>query len=169
MSLKKRANKSIAIALVGITLSTPFLSNVSAMEKKEVITNNIEISTDFKNNLLRELEKDKSDIIMPIIGEEKIPREIEARNKYLNRLVKDFLLNNKSNIVGWLRKIPGIGNKMADFFNANLGKFIKILDAWEAGVEGAVYKFWRLLFPPSVAQTATNFTMMILSFFIPGL
>lgn len=58
---------------------------------------------------------------------------------------------------------------MADFFNANLGKFIKTLDAWEAGVEGAVYKFWRLLFPPSVAQTATNFTMMILSFFIPGL
>ena len=36
MSLKKRANKSIAIALVGITLSTPFLSNVSAMEKKKL-------------------------------------------------------------------------------------------------------------------------------------
>ena len=35
---------------------------------------------------------------MPIIGEEKIPREIEARNKYLNRLVKDFLINPELSI-----------------------------------------------------------------------
>ena len=119
--------------------------------------------------IINELENEKTNIIMPIINEDEIPKGPEARNKYLLRLVKEFLQKNKTKVVSWLRKIPGIGNKMADFFNNNLGKFISILDSWEAGVEGAVYKFWRLIFAPAQAQTATNFTMMILSFFIPGL
>ena len=168
MSFKKRATKSIALALVGVTLAIPYSGAVSAMEKGAV-TKGIEISSDFKMNFLNELENEKTNIIMPIINEDEIPKGPEARNKYLLRLVKEFLHKNKTKVVSWLRKIPGIGNKMADVFNNNLGKFISILDSWEAGVEGAVYKFWRLIFAPAQAQTATNFTMMILSFFIPGL
>ena len=42
----------------------------------------------------------------------------QASKIFIN-LPKLALINNKRKIVGWLRKIPGIGNKMADFFNAN--------------------------------------------------
>ena len=90
MSFKKRATKSIALALVGVTLAIPYSGAVSAMEKGAV-TKGIEISSDFKMNFLNELENEKTNIIMPIINEDEIPKGPEARNKYLLRLVKEFL------------------------------------------------------------------------------
>lgn len=168
MNFKKRVTKSIALALVGFTLATPLAGTVSAMEKGNV-SNSIEISSDFKRELLRELENEKQNVIITHIKEDEIPKEAEPRNKYLLRLVKDFLVKNKSKIIGWLRKVPGIDSKLADTFNKYFSTFINILDNWDSGVEGAVYKFWRMFFSPSTAQTATNVTMFILSFFIPGL
>lgn len=168
MNFKKRLTKSIALALVGFTLATPLAGTVSAMEKGNV-SNSIEISSDFKRELLRELENEKQNIVVQNIKDGEIPTQTQPRNKYLLRLVKDFLVKNKSRIIGWLRKVPGIGNKLADTFNKYFSTFINILENWDAGVEGAVYKFWRMFFDPSTAQTATNVTMIILSFFIPGL
>ena len=37
MSLKKRASKSIALVLVGITITTPILNHVNAMENNKDI------------------------------------------------------------------------------------------------------------------------------------
>lgn len=44
MSLKKRASKSIALALVGITITTPILNHVNAMESKNVNLENKNIN-----------------------------------------------------------------------------------------------------------------------------
>ena len=47
MNFKKRASKSIALALVGVAVTTPVLSNVNAMENNTGLENkNIQILND---------------------------------------------------------------------------------------------------------------------------
>lgn len=62
MSFKKRAIKSVALALVGITVVMPCSQTVSAMDKG--IRSSIEISSDFKVDFLRELENKKVKIMI---------------------------------------------------------------------------------------------------------
>ena len=47
MNFKKRASKSIALALVGVAVTTPVLSNVNAMQNNTGLENkNIQINTE---------------------------------------------------------------------------------------------------------------------------
>lgn len=47
MNFKKRASKSIALALVGVAVTTPVLSNVNAMESNTGLENkNIQLLND---------------------------------------------------------------------------------------------------------------------------
>ena len=67
MNFKKRASKSIALALVGVAVTTPVLSNVNAMENNTGLENkNIQILNDSEETetineylKLKELNKKK--------------------------------------------------------------------------------------------------------------
>ena len=51
MSLKKRASKSIALVLVGITITTPILNHVNAMENnKDIFISEISENENVQNN-----------------------------------------------------------------------------------------------------------------------
>lgn len=84
MDLKKRASRSIAIALVGITVVTPIFNSVSAMENlsnnsQELNTDDLENLTDIELEELFHYELTEEDLILIEKLENENTKEIELK------------------------------------------------------------------------------------------
>ncbi len=80
MSFKKRATKSIALALVGVTIATPMLNTVSAMEKDLVTKENEVTMINSVDNIDCDLEIGESveisdNELIPLLLEEGFSKE----------------------------------------------------------------------------------------------
>ena len=98
MSFKKRATKSIALALVGVTIATPMLNTVSTME-----TNNLEINPSNVQELLLSNNLTEETLLI-----EKLKRENFDENTPMNEL---FSINQVNLIKYEFQKRHGVEDK----------------------------------------------------------
>lgn len=108
MNLKKKASRSIAIALVGVSMITPVLNTVSAMEKNEQVAN--EITNTHKSSI--EKMSNTSDI--------KDKKALDIYNKLLAKNAKTTKtpINNPSTknlFVGDFEALRYLGDKNSNF------------------------------------------------------
>ena len=93
MSFKKRVTKSIALALVGVTIAIPMLNTASAMENsKETYSQKIErVSKSFEDFVYLEDNQYKLDISVSELSE-------SSKSDYINLLNNIIVSNNIKNV-----------------------------------------------------------------------
>ena len=96
MSFKKRVTKSIALALVGVTIAIPMLNTASAMENsKETYSQKIErVSKSFEDFVYLEDNQYKLDISVSELSESS-KSDFYIYNDYINLLDDDLSLEQK--------------------------------------------------------------------------
>ena len=99
MSFKKRATKSIALALVGVTIAIPMLNTASAMENsKEKKKKKIErVSKSFEDFVYLEDNQYKLDISVSELSESS-KSDFYIYNDYINLLNNIIVSNNIKNV-----------------------------------------------------------------------
>lgn len=99
MSFKKRVTKSIALALVGVTIAIPMLNTVSAMENsKETYSQKIErVSKSFEDFVYLEDNQYKLDISVSELSESS-KSDFYIYNDYINLLNNIIVSNNIKNV-----------------------------------------------------------------------
>ena len=99
MSFKKRVTKSIALALVGVTIAIPMLNTASAMEKiKETYSQKIErVSKSFEDFVYLEDNQYKLDISVSELSESS-KSDFYIYNDYINLLNNIIVSNNIKNV-----------------------------------------------------------------------
>ena len=99
MSFKKRATKSIALALVGVTIAIPMLNTASAMENsKETYSQKIErVSKSFEDFVYLEDNQYKLDISVSELSESS-KSDFYIYNDYINLLNNIIVSNNIKNV-----------------------------------------------------------------------
>ena len=95
MSFKKRVTKSIALALVGVTIAIPMLNTASAMENsKETYSQKIErVSKSFEDFVYLEDNQYKLDISVSELSESS-KSDFYIYNDYINLLNNIIVSNN---------------------------------------------------------------------------
>ena len=99
MSFKKRVTKSIALALVGVTIAIPMLNTASAMENsKETYSQKIErVSKSFEDFVYLEDNQYKLDISVSELSESS-KSDFYIYNDYINLLNNIIVSNNIKNV-----------------------------------------------------------------------
>ena len=99
MSFKKRVTKSIALALVGVTIAIPMLNTTSAMENsKETYSQKIErVSKSFEDFVYLEDNQYKLDISVSELSESS-KSDFYIYNDYINLLNNIIVSNNIKNV-----------------------------------------------------------------------
>ena len=99
MSFKKRVTKSIALALVGVTIAIPMLNTASAMENsKETYSRKIErVSKSFEDFVYLEDNQYKLDISVSELSESS-KSDFYIYNDYINLLNNIIVSNNIKNV-----------------------------------------------------------------------
>ena len=99
MSFKKRVTKSIALALVGVTIAIPMLNTASAMEnRKETYSQKIErVSKSFEDFVYLEDNQYKLDISVSELSESS-KSDFYIYNDYINLLNNIIVSNNIKNV-----------------------------------------------------------------------
>ena len=99
MSFKKRVTKSIALALVGVTIAIPMLNTASAMENsKETCSQKIErVSKSFEDFVYLEDNQYKLDISVSELSESS-KSDFYIYNDYINLLNNIIVSNNIKNV-----------------------------------------------------------------------
>ena len=99
MSFKKRVTKSIALALVGVTIAIPMLNTASAMENsKETYSKKIErVSKSFEDFVYLEDNQYKLDISVSELSESS-KSDFYIYNDYINLLNNIIVSNNIKNV-----------------------------------------------------------------------
>ena len=99
MSFKKRVTKSIALALVGVTIAIPMLNTASAMENsKEAYSQKIErVSKSFEDFVYLEDNQYKLDISVSELSESS-KSDFYIYNDYINLLNNIIVSNNIKNV-----------------------------------------------------------------------
>ena len=99
MSFKKRVTKSIALALVGVTIAIPMLNTSSAMENsKETYSQKIErVSKSFEDFVYLEDNQYKLDISVSELSESS-KSDFYIYNDYINLLNNIIVSNNIKNV-----------------------------------------------------------------------
>ena len=100
MSFKKRVTKSIALALVGVTIAIPMLNTASAMENsKETYSQKIErVSKSFEDFVYLEDNQYKLDISVSELSESS-KSDFYIYNDYINLLNNIIVSNNIKNLM----------------------------------------------------------------------
>ena len=100
MSFKKRVTKSIALALVGVTIAIPMLNTASAMENsKETYSQKIErVSKSFEDFVYLEDNQYKLDISVSELSESS-KSDFYIYNDYINLLNNIIVSNNIKNLI----------------------------------------------------------------------
>lgn len=165
MSLKKKASRSIAIALVGVSMITPLFNSVSAMEKGTSITNNVTSeyngileTTDIDYNIPEEgtitYIKD-TDIIKALktegidtseydyllrqraTGTTKIVWKKNGFDVYISKRVASMLMGAGGAAAGILvQVIPGIGQATATIIAGAIGGYLSSIPE-----NGKIFRF----------------------------
>ena len=99
MSFKKRVTKSIALALVGVTIAIPMLNTASAMENsKETYSQKIErVSKSFEDFVYLEDNQYKLDISVSELSESS-KSDFYIYKDYINLLNNIIVSNNIKNV-----------------------------------------------------------------------
>ena len=98
MSFKKRVTKSIALALVGVTIAIPMLNTASAMENSKTYSQKIErVSKSFEDFVYLEDNQYKLDISVSELSESS-KSDFYIYNDYINLLNNIIVSNNIKNV-----------------------------------------------------------------------
>lgn len=127
MSLKKRASKSIALALVGLIVATPVLNSVSAMEKTIPLNNISTIEKDIDSRslstMMDELKDNDEDVVISEIESEGYKSEFNKNtgivtHTYFNKdgSIKDsYEVNFYENLNKIIEKEEQLENNQSEY------------------------------------------------------
>lgn len=147
MTFKKRATKSIALTLMVITVGTPMLNTVSAMETnvlKNTFVQHVENHDVIVKKVIENIELNKEQIEKDYNNLSKDVSSDSQRGvgSMTAKVVRTLLIKYKSKIITLLKKLP-YGDKIASTFNKYFSSLISFLDGFIGGAYEAIYKFFR--------------------------
>ncbi len=170
MNFKKRASKSIALALIGVTSVTPIMNTVSAMEINNQIIDSeeefdleefediepIEIEIDLKDVLLN-IDEYKNEYELTKVVEEEIESQVNQQVKY-NNLARASIGDKKTITIKFT-------NESVDLMYAAInvagtmfgGGIISALKISAPKLVKNVGKFWALAGTGTTLNRATNY------------
>ena len=171
MSFKKRVTKSIALALVGVTIAIPMLNTASAMENsKETYSQKIErVSKSFEDFVYLEDNQYKLDISVSELSESS-KSDFYIYNDYINLLNNIIVSNNIKNVTE-----DGFSLQISDEMAIESAKInnIEITDEMKSLAELKMYKngfdLWLNSFQTSLVAVGGSAALGFLVGLIPGI
>ena len=166
MSFKKRVTKSIALALVGVTIAIPMLNTASAMENsKETYSQKIErVSKSFEDFVYLEDNQYKLDISVSELSESS-KSDFYIYNDYINLLNNIIVSNNIKNVTE-----DGFSLQISDEMAIESAKInnIEITDEMKSLAENG-FDLWLNSFQTSLVAVGGSAALGFLVGLIPGI
>ena len=165
MSFKKRVTKSIALALVGVTIAIPMLNTASAMENsKETYSQKIErVSKSFEDFVYLEDNQYKLDISVSELSESS-KSDFYIYNDYINLLNNIIVSNNIKNVTE-----DGFSLQISDEMKSLAENMTKASGRSELKMYKNGFDLWLNSFQTSLVAVGGSAALGFLVGLIPGI